>query len=411
MKKSLILLSICSAVLMTSCGTSSYYATSSFDDGIYYRPDRETRAEAAADNEQVNRLIEQTRQEAARFSDTILITSANSTVDVPYTPDTQYTIMFDNQLDPSSQVNLNFYFDDWYPGYGYMGYYSYWDWRYWNVFGPSWYSWGWYDPWYWGWYGPWYGGWSWSFGFYGWYYPGYWGPGYWGPGYWGPGWYDPWFGPWGYPVANPHPIYYGKRDTGGVRSGGLSGGRTVASERSSTVRDENRQSRPSMSLVRGRGTATADATTAKTATRGRALQTATSNVNLGERYVSRTNGSYSASGATTNGRTAYSTANTASTYRRPVSTESGFRRTTSTAQEFRNPFENRSQTVTGRGDYSTSLNRTVSTTDRQTTINRNTVNSSTSRSFNTGRTVSRSSMSGGTTFRSSGTRSGGGVRR
>ena len=38
MKKSLILLSICSAVLLTSCGTSSYYASSAFEDGIYYRP-------------------------------------------------------------------------------------------------------------------------------------------------------------------------------------------------------------------------------------------------------------------------------------------------------------------------------------------------------------------------------------
>lgn len=406
MKKSLILLSICSAVLTASCGTSSYYASSGFDDGIYYRPDRETRAEAAADNEKVSRLVEQTRQEAARFSDTIIISSTNSTIDVPYTPDTQYTIMFDNQPEPSSQVNLNFYFDDWYPGYGYMDYYSYWDWRYWNVFGPSWYRWGWYDPWYWGWYGPWYGSWNFSFGLFGWYLPGYWGPGYWG-------WYDPWFGPWGYPATNPRPVYYGKRDTGGVRAGGLSGGRTMASERGTTVRNEGRGSKPSMSLVRGRGTATAEGTTAKTATRSRTLQAATSNVNLGERYVNRGSGSHSASRATTNGRAAYNTANTAGSYRRPVSTESGFRRTTSTAQEFRNPFENRTRTSVAR-DYGTSFNRNTST-DRQTsfsrqaTINRNTVNTSTSRSFNTGRTVSRSS--GGTSFRSSGTRGGGGVRR
>ena len=67
MKKSLILLSICSAVLLTSCGTSSYYASSSFEDGIYYRPSQESRAKVEADNAEVRRLIEQTRQEAARF--------------------------------------------------------------------------------------------------------------------------------------------------------------------------------------------------------------------------------------------------------------------------------------------------------------------------------------------------------
>ena len=226
MKKSLILLSICSAVLLTSCGTSSYYASSSFEDGIYYRPSQESRAKVEADNAEVRRLIEQTRQEAARFSDTIVIASANSTLDVSYTPDTQYTIMFDDQLDSLGQLNLNFNFDDWYPCYGYRDYYSYWDWRYWNVFGPSWHRWGWYNSWYWGWYDPWY--WSWGIGFawdpwygpWGWFGPGYWGPGYWGPGYWG--WYDPWYGPWGYPVASVPPSYHfhGKRNVA-VRTGGL----------------------------------------------------------------------------------------------------------------------------------------------------------------------------------------------
>ena len=207
MKKSLILLSICSAVLLTSCGTSSYYASSSFEDGIYYRPSQESRAKVEADNAEVRRLIEQTRQEAARFSDTIVIASANSTLDVSYTPDTQYTIMFDDQLDSLGQLNLNFNFDDWYPCYGYRDYYSYWDWRYWNVFGPSWHRWGWYNSWYWGWYDPWY--WSWGIGFAWdpWYGPwGWFGPGYWGPGYWG--WYDPWYGPWGYPVASVPPSYH-----------------------------------------------------------------------------------------------------------------------------------------------------------------------------------------------------------
>ena len=188
MKKSLILLSICSAVLLTSCGTSSYYASSGFEDGIYYRASEDARDEARADSEKVGRLIEQTKKEAARFSDTIIIASPNSQLELQYTPRTQYTIMFDDQLDSLGQVNLNFNFDDWYPGYGYGDYYSYWDWRYWHAYSPfwhrswwgPWYGWGgWYDPWYWGfgfgwdpWYGPW-GGW----------YAGWYGPGWWGPGY------------------------------------------------------------------------------------------------------------------------------------------------------------------------------------------------------------------------------------
>ena len=105
MKKSLILLSICSAVLLTSCGTSSYYASSGFEDGIYYRASEDARDEARADSEKVGRLIEQTKKEAARFSDTIIIASPNSQLELQYTPRTQYTIMFDDQLDSLGQVN------------------------------------------------------------------------------------------------------------------------------------------------------------------------------------------------------------------------------------------------------------------------------------------------------------------
>lgn len=409
MKKSLILLSICSAVLLTSCGTSSYYASSSFEDGIYYRPSKDLRAEADADKEQVQRLIEQTRQEAARFSDTIIIAGASNSVDIPYDPDKQYTILFDDQLESTGQLNINFNFDDWYPGYGFMDYYSYWDWRYWKIFGPSWYRWGWYDPWYWGWYDPWYGGWSWSFryawdchfGLFGWHLPGYWGPGYWGPGYWG--WYDPWYGPWGYPTASFFPTYHGKRDTG-IRTGGLSGGRLTASgDGGNTIRDGGRQSRPTMSVIRGRGTATDSRVTAsKDAVRGgRTFQASDSRINLGERYVSRGSVSSHARPASgTAGRTAYR--NTES-YRRVSGSASGFRRPAGT-QEFRNPFENRSQYnsrfQTGiRTDYGTSVNRNSqfnrNTVDRRPTVNRNTYNNSTSRSFSTGRSVSRSTMSGG----------------
>ena len=460
MKKSLILLSICSAVLLTSCGTSSYYASSSFEDGIYYRPSQESRAKVEADNAEVRRLIEQTRQEAARFSDTIVIASANSTLDVSYTPDTQYTIMFDDQLDSLGQLNLNFNFDDWYPCYGYRDYYSYWDWRYWNVFGPSWHRWGWYNSWYWGWYDPWY--WSWGIGFawdpwygpWGWFGPGYWGPGYWGwydpwycgwgfgfglawdpwygpwggwyagwygPGYWGwyDPWYDPWYGPWGYPVASFYPTYayYGKRNTGLRTGSGVTGGRTLASAGGSSLRSGGRKAAPTMSVVRG------SASSGRSTASGRTFQArptgSGSSVNMGERYVNR--GSVSTvnpdrQGTLTRGRTAYgnSTAGNSSFRRASSGAASGFRRASSSGTSFRNPFENRSynnpRISTGISrDFDRSFNRSEGI-NRQTTINRNTYNSNSSRSFSTGRSISRSSMSGGRTYSGGGSRSGGGRR-
>lgn len=412
MKKSLILLSICSAVLLTSCGTSSYYASSAFEDGIYYRPSKDVRAEAEADGAQVRGLIERTRQEAARFSDTILVADANSTIEIPYTPETQYTVMFDRPLDSLGQVNLNFNFDDWYPGYGYGSYWSYWDWRYWDVFGPSWYRWGWHSPWYgWGWYDPWYCGWSWGFGFA-------WDPWYgpWG-GWYGPGWYDPWY--WGYPVASFYPAYayYGKRNVG-VRSGsGVTGGRTMALAGGTSLRSGGRTAgaAPSMSAVRGR-TPSRSSAASGTATGGRVasgrFNVAGSSINMGERYVSR--GSLSSAASTsrqtaTRGRTAYSNGGT---FRRPASSaNTAYRKPAgTTAEGFRSPFESRSQSF-GRSSTSTSTGfYRNSAVNSRSSVSRS-YNTTGRSSFSTG-SYSRSSMSGGRSYSGGGSvRGGGGGRR
>lgn len=398
MKKSLILVPVCFAVLLTSCGTSSYYASSGFEDGIYYRPSGGSRTEALADSKEVQQLIEQTRKEAAGFSDTLFISGTANTVDIPYAPGSQYTIY---QTDSINQLNINFNFDDWYPGYGFMDYYSYWDWRYWNVFGPSWYRWGTYDPWYWGWYDPWYGGWSWSFryawdshfGLFGWTFPGYWGPGYWG-------WYDPWYG-WGYPIASVYPdyVYFGKRNSG-VRAGGLTGGRTTASNpgQGTTVRSVTQQPRPSMSVVRGRDNVlTADkasTTSGVTARKGLSANGTNLRSNYGERYVNRgnTTGAYSRFQPINENRTAVGTS---SGIRNTQGTS--FRRAQGAATEFRNPFENRSgfdRSVNSRymesGIMDRSSNRSTAI-DNRSSVNRNTFNSTTSRSsFSTGRSISRS---------------------
>ena len=132
MKKSLIFLSMCSAALLSSCGTSSHYAYSAFEDGIYYRPDKETRQELEADRQEVQGLIEKTRQEAARFSDTIMLASINGNNSI--TSAAAATV---------APVNINV--DNWYEYnlLGYDTYCSYWDWRYWDMFGP----WGRYSSW------------------------------------------------------------------------------------------------------------------------------------------------------------------------------------------------------------------------------------------------------------------------
>lgn len=415
MKKSLILLSICSAVLLTSCGTSSYYASSAFEDGIYYRPSGDVREEARADSEEVQKLISRTRQEAARFSDTIVIASANSTLDVSYVPEKQYTLMFDQPLDSLGQVNLNFNFDfnDWYPGYGYRDYYSYWDWRYWGAFGPSWYRWGWHSPWYgWGWYDPWYCGWGFGFGLAWdpWYGPwGGWYAGWYGPGYWG--WYEPWYGPWGYPVASFYPTYYGKRNVG-IRTGsGVTGGRRLASGTTGTsLRSGGRTAAPSMSVVRGSGTS------GRSTVSGRTFQsrpTSTGSVNMGERYVNR--GSFRNTASTSrvtasDGRTVYGNG---SSFRRPASsgTTSYRRPAASSTESFRSPFESRQSFNLRTGRDNTGFNRSTTYDSRNTTFNRNSYNSSGTRTFSTG-SFSRSSMGGGgRTYTGRGGRSGGGGGR
>ena len=447
MKKSLIFLSMCSAALLSSCGTSSHYAYSAFEDGIYYRPDKETRQELEADRQEVQGLIEKTRQEAARFSDTIMLASINGTNSITSAA-----------AATAAPVNINV--DNWYEYnlLGYDTYCSYWDWKYWDMFGPwgrysSWADWyNWYSPWFPGIYDPWYPsyGWTWSFAWNSW---GWYGP--WWGGYWG-GWYDPWYGPWGYPVASQPVIHYGRRDTGtSLRTGtGLTGGRLTASAGSvrqtgNTVRSANtvrnagnvRQAtsanrvsttdkavsstaRPAISVVRG-NTVTARKASSLTATAIRVSNTGTAvSVNSGRTTAV---GSFKPVGGISSGNryvqagTAVRTRTAATSYR---AANSSYRRSAaSTSASFRNPFEVRRGTATVNGSLNGSgLNRTATSTSTvrtngysrngNTVFNRNT--SSSSRTFNSSatRSVSRSSFStSGSRSFSGGSRSGGGSVR
>ena len=432
MKKSLILLSVCSAALLSSCGTSSYYAYSTFDDGIYYRATKESREELLADSREVRDLIDRTRQEAARFSDTIIIagTALEGTTGITSTATAAATPV---------NINLNL-IDNWYDYnlLGYGTYCSYWDWRYWDVFGPwgryyGWHDWyNWYSPWFPGIYDPWYPswGWTWSFAWNSWGWYGTWWGGPWG-GPWG--WYDPWYYPWGHQMAMSRPVYYGKRSTG-IRNG-LTGGSSVAAGTISRGTGVDRKAsgtgdRPAISVVRGRtakASGIASATTTKrvngTVSAGRHTAVgnfqASGQMNLGERYVSR-----GVAASVTGGRTVSGTGQVrrpSANYRKAV---------TAGTAEFRNPFESRGTSAVS-GSFNSgfrsrgsavSSGRSAGFTDRTaaTAVGRGTAvrqaGSSQTRSISQGsRSVStRSSFSSGGRSYSGGSsvRSGGGsVRR
>lgn len=196
MKKVLFTVLVISSVVCVSCGTSAYYASSEFEDGIYYRPSANERTESNMAMQEIDGLVERTKHEAARFNDTIVVSESISSVYLDYKPDTRYAIMLDgDSAEGVKQLDITFNFDDL---YGYRNY-NYWDYWY-MVNNRPWMLHG-YHPWYNYWGGP----------YYGWGYPWY---DYSGPMFgigfvWNP-WFDwNWGGPWGYPWYDAwhHPWY------------------------------------------------------------------------------------------------------------------------------------------------------------------------------------------------------------
>lgn len=193
MKKVTFFIIMIVSTLLCSCGTTANYASAdSWEDGIYYRKSQERTQEIFTDNKEIEDLVHKTKEEARRYTETIIISDAVSEQD--------------STLNRQYEINLNFYEDPWQDSY-----YSYNSWMYW---GPSWSLY--WDPfWYPSYWGPsW--GWGFHYGYYGWYDP----------------WYSPWYDPWYYypvyPVypfypqyaVNDGPVVYGKRESG--RSSSLS---------------------------------------------------------------------------------------------------------------------------------------------------------------------------------------------
>jgi len=196
-KTSLLLLTAITAAMLSSCGTSTYYV-SNIEDGIYYRPDSDTRKTEWQESRKISELKSRTASEtghagAAHKSDTIVLGKGQSAAEIDYLPGKSYTILL-NGIQPTDtlknyyrvNINLNSY------GYPYPYCCDSWRWGFgwsWYRFGYAWRPW-YYDPWF---YDPWY--------YSSWYRP--YGPGWYNP--YGPGWYPP-YGP-VYPIyVDPRPV-------------------------------------------------------------------------------------------------------------------------------------------------------------------------------------------------------------
>ncbi len=139
------------AALASSCGTSAYYASSAYPDGIYYRPTQESRAQMIAANEARKAKASRSQYEQYLARDE----EGNLYVVTELLDGETYESRL-HKFDAPWYYNPYWYdtwhygwYNSWYgrPYYGYYGYY-----------GPYWPSRWYYDPWFWGGigYGSWY---------------------------------------------------------------------------------------------------------------------------------------------------------------------------------------------------------------------------------------------------------------
>ena len=136
-------------LILASCGSASYYSSTSYDDGIYYRPTPASRAVLVANNQ------EEAYQRSRTLESYFEVDSVTGRV---YLADgVSYSDLLRKFDSPNYVFTLNtggWYYDPWYnPWWG--GWRFSWCDPWW---GPvpyhPWYS-HWYDPWYDPWYGPW----------------------------------------------------------------------------------------------------------------------------------------------------------------------------------------------------------------------------------------------------------------
>ncbi|MBO4571442.1 MAG: hypothetical protein J5699_05915, partial [Bacteroidales bacterium] len=231
MKNKVFYLSLIAVAFLTSSCGMSYYASSVYDDGIYYRSNPMSRSAVMAANEQMRNYNREV--DASYFT-------TDSLGNVVLAEGVTYEDLLHRFDSPTYDYSLDYggwYGDPYYSGYNTYSYaynspyYSYWyspaRYRSYGWYSPWAYSSYWYDPWYYDYY-DWYG--------YGWYSPWRYSSYWYSPWYYGYGWsghnhhYHPYNpkdkGHYGY---NPSSNYYGRRHGGAATSPG-----TISSRRSYT---------------------------------------------------------------------------------------------------------------------------------------------------------------------------------
>ena len=138
------------AALASSCGTSTYYSSSAYSDGIYYRPTQESRAKMIAEK--------QTRASRSQYDQYLARDEEGNLYVVTELMDGETYESRLHKFDTPWYANP-YWYDTWNYGwynswYGYRPYYGYYP----GFYSPYWYD-GWYRPWLWGGigYAGWYG--------------------------------------------------------------------------------------------------------------------------------------------------------------------------------------------------------------------------------------------------------------
>ena len=340
MKNKMIYALFLVSLLLSGCGSANQLS-SSYEDGIYYRPNKEKQSARLAAQEELDRL--HYSKYNRNVTDTLYF-DEDGVVNINYKPGEQYLIYEDGISyeerirkfeDPDYTINITFdtwdyaWYNPWWGTYRYHPYYGYNSWLY-----------GWGNPWYvggyYGWYDPWYYDWHWGFG-----------------GYFG--WYDPWYhNHWWhcgfyphYPGYHPHPggpghkpdwgvnnnnFIYGKRgEEASYRRVNSTGGRrdvAVSGSTSTNRRTESRDGYSTTSYRRGSANGNSGVrTTTSTSRRGNYSTTGTSRNNSTtvrsssgssvkssgtSTSRSRSNSSYSRGSSSNSSRSSYSTGSSSS---------------------------------------------------------------------------------------------------
>lgn len=254
MKNKLLVIAIMACVAITSsCGTLSYYSAASFDDAIYYKPTKESRAKMVAD------FKEQQEIEQASYTESDYDTYLAKDDDGNLYLINEYADgdSFEARLHKFDSPVYTFYVD-------YGPWYNPWYNPWWGSFRHPYYGYA-YNSWYWGMYDPWYWGYSYSF-------------------------YDPWYYGWGYPYYynswyRPMVPGYGPGFGPGIID-------TPRKDVIYTHRTENNGSRMYKRVTEGSYAAGTNNSRTSSATYG-THRTSTNSAVYGSSNRSRTSGSYS----------------------------------------------------------------------------------------------------------------------